>query len=266
MRPGSRAVMLALAASLVGGAGCLLTSDFGGIVGVRPAEGEGEGGAADGASTEDAGGAAGACTGEEHTFCTDFDDITEPPVPGWQVVQRGGGTVTLDRASAVTEPHSIGMSISGGESPAAFLLRDVALGSFKTVTLGFDFRLVDCPAQVENSLTFVYLGVGTGTAYGFVILSSGSLALGSAVGTDNAFFPLETLVQPGEWARIVVTLTAKTATELHLGLTVNGAASVDTDAPTGPPKSTLQIELGAQGVAAPKGCQVAYDNVVLDKE
>ena len=158
------------------------------------------------------------------------------------------------------------MSVDGESETGAFLLRDVSLGSFASVKLTFDFRLVDCDAQTKNSLTFVYLGVGTGVAYGFVILSSGSLALGSVVGGDSAFYPLERLIQKDEWTRVGITLTAKTASQVHLNLTVDGETSVDTDAPTGPPKSTLQIELGVQGQAAPVGCHVAYDNVVLDKE
>ncbi|MCW5837377.1 MAG: hypothetical protein KIS78_33590 [Labilithrix sp.] len=257
-------IVSALAASLAG-FGCLLTTDLDGL-GVA---GTSDAGGPDGESRVDAGdgGAPGAFTcSERHRICTTFDDVEAPPIPGWQIVKRHTGEASLDATSSVSPPRSMSMSMSGEAAAGAYLVRDLSLGSSTSLTLAFDFRLVDCEPQLTNSLTFVYLGVGDGVGYGFVMLSSGSLAAGSVVDGENTFYPLEKLVQSDRWARIEMTFTAKTSSEIHLSLTVDGETSVDTDAPTRPPGSVLSLQLGVQAQAAPVGCRVAYDNVTLETE
>jgi hypothetical protein len=252
--------------------GCLLTNDFDGIAGTAPDAGLGiEGGAdaieeAGGDSSGDAG-TTSPCTSGTHVFCTDFDDITAAPVLGWTNTAMAG-TVAINATLGVSAPNALVTTVDKGDAGVgAYLLREGFVGTtFKVATFGFDFRIIDCPSQVKNSLTFVYLGTGPSAAYGFVILSSGALAIGSLVNGTDTFFELGKPIMKGKWAHLVMTLTPKPSSIMHLQLTVDGATAVDTDAPGGATKQTITVNVGIQGSAAEMGCGLAYDNVVLDKE
>ena len=265
----------------LGAGGCFLTSDFSSLAGTRPDDGgwvEGspsdDGSASDGAFTDgppsDAGSAEvdarndSGCIAGEHAICTTFDDVDQLPVTGWQSTARSG-TLVLD-TNAVTTPHALRVQVKGAADPAAYLVRDTTLGTFSKLGVSFDFKVIDCPAQVQNSLTLVYLGVAAQAIYGFVILSSGTQAFASIVNGTSAFYPLEPQVPTGAWKHLALTMTSLTSTTIHLAVTVDGTKALDTDAPTATPKSTLTLNLGAQGVAATVGCEVAYDNFVLDKQ
>jgi hypothetical protein len=288
----------ALSTALVGAlfvGGCLLTSDFDGIVGPPDAFGgatssgvsstsstsssasssggtssssgsasSSSGTIGDGGSSGDAGQPVRPCAGDDYVFCTDFDDGAQLPISGFTATQTQGSLV-VDDAASVSLPRSLRAQVMGNGTVGAYLLRDAALGTFASVTVTFDFRLVDCEAQLANSLTFVYLGTGVNVGYGLVILSSGTLAVGSAVSGANEFYPLERPVPKGVWKKIAIELTPSGADRMHLVATVDGVKAADAQAAGGPSKSTLTLNLGVQGQGAPVGCTVAYDNVVYTK-
>jgi hypothetical protein len=249
--------------------GCLLTSDFDGVVGVRPAEA--------GQLVGDAGGDAGAdataeaaatspCATGTHVVCTDFDTAGAGfPVPGWNNVAHDGGVLTLDNTTAVSKPLSLHARADGAGTPQAYLYRQVFLATFTTLTVNVDIRIVACPPQ-GKSLTAIYVEPSAKTSFGFVFLSSGVQAVGAAVNGANTFFQLQQQVPDQTWSHLVYRILLKDASTSHLTVTVDGKPSVDTDAPGGAMKSTVLLNLGLLGDAAPKGCEVQFDNYVLDAE
>ena len=264
------AVVLASAlvapAVLTGGAGCLLTSDFDGVAGTAPADG-GPGSPSEGGGEASPGdGGTSPCTSGSHVFCSDFDDIDALPVPGW-TSKAMLGSLTFDTASPRSRPHALVAKVKGSAFVTAYLLREGFLGAtFTQAILDFDFRLTDCPAQGKNALTFVFMQTGLSAAYGFVILSNGELAIGAQVSGMDNFFPLEKPVKAGVWTHISIRLAPTSPSVMHVSATVDGAKGVDTDAPSAAMKSTVTFNLGVQGATAALGCEVAYDNVVLDKQ
>jgi hypothetical protein len=243
-------------------AGCLLTSDFDGIAGARPAD---DAGAVDDAAVE--GGSASPCASGEHLVCTDFDHgSTALPVPGWNHATGDAGTIVIDESSSVSPPASLRAKVAGTTDVGAYLYRTAFTGAYTALIASFDVRIVSCPPQ-GNSLTLMYLRPGNNVAVGFVTLTSGVQAIGTKVGSDpDTFFTLEKQIPEGTWARIVLRFEVRSATTAHLTLTVDGQRAVDTDAPSAALANTAIINVGAQGSAASKGCEVAFDNVVLDRE
>lgn len=243
-------------------AGCLLTSDFDGIAGVRPPT---EGGAEDGAATD--GGSTSPCATGEHLVCSDFDyGTTALPVPGWNHSTGDAGTLVIDESSSVSAPASLRAKVLDSKDVGAYLYRTVFTGSYTALVASLDVRIVSCPPQ-GNSLTLMYLRPGNSVAIGFVVLTSGVQAVGTKVGTDpDTFFALEKQVPEDTWAHVVLRMEVRSATTAHLSLTVDGQRAVDTDAPSAAVAQTTILNVGTQGSAATKGCEVAFDNVVLDRE
>jgi hypothetical protein len=255
-------VATALATTGVG-AGCVLTSDFDGVVGVRPVNGAEGGEAGDGGSGE---AAVSPCASGTHVVCNDFDHPGGGfPIPGWNNVAADGGVLTLDNTTAVTEPLSLHAKVDGANGAAAYLYRQPFLGTFKALVISFDIRIVACPPQ-GKSLTLVYLEPSAKAAFGFVVLASGVQAVGAGVNGAFTFYALEKQIPDQVWSHVVYRILVKDASTAHLTLTVDGASSVDTDAPSSAMKTSGLLNLGILGEIAPNGCEVQYDNYVLDKE
>ncbi|MBS2015540.1 MAG: hypothetical protein JST00_21820 [Deltaproteobacteria bacterium] len=243
-------------------AGCLLTSDFDGVAGVRPATEAGPGDAGGDADT----GALSPCTSGTHVVCTDFDHNggTFPP-PGWNSSIGDGGVVVLDDTTSVSPPRSLSARLEGASSPSAYITRQAFLASFKALTVSFDMRIVSCPPQGKSS-TLVYVEPSTRVSYGLVFLSSGVQAIGASVNGTPTFFQLQKQVPEQTWSRVVLRIELKDTATSRLSVTVDGVTSVDTDAPGGPTKSSIQLNLGLVGGGAPTGCEVRFDNYVFDSE
>jgi hypothetical protein len=246
------------------GGGCLATSDFDGIVGVRPAEGgpgdlDGGDAGADGATS--------ICDEGEHVVCTTFDHGAPPlPVPGWNHDTRNGGTLTIDETSSVSAPGSLRARASGTAEAAAYLYRQIFVGQPTALVMTFDINVISCPAQ-GNSLTLAYVQLASQTAFAIAILSSGVFAAGSkaGLGTD-AFFPLEKQFTPGTWAHVVLRGERRSATTMHLSVTVDNARGIETDATTTAWQEMALLNVGMLGASAPNTCEIAFDNFVLDRE
>jgi hypothetical protein len=263
MRP-RRPIFVVITLACAGvAAGCLLTSDFDGVVGVRPATGVEAGEAGDG------GGEAAAvspCAAGTHVVCNDFDHPGGGfPIPGWNNVAADGGVMSLDNTTAVTEPLSLHVKVEGTSGAGAYLYRQPFLGVFKSLVVSFDIRIVACPPQ-GKSLTLVYVEPSAKASFGFVVLASGVQAVGAGVNGAYTFYTLEKQIPDQTWTHVVYRILVKDASIAHLTLTVDGVTSVDTDAPSGAMKTTGLLNLGINGETAPKGCEVQYDNYVLDKE
>jgi hypothetical protein len=260
---GSTRLRLASFIAIASVAGCLLTSDFDNIAGVRPPAEGGEG------AVEDAGANADGpfdCNAATHTVCTDFDQTGNLPVPGWSHATTGTGVLTLDEAAAVTSPRSLRAKIIGTNGTSAYIYRNVFLGSFKAVKVAFDVQIVACPAQ-GTSVTLVFLQPSETASFGLVVLSSGAHALGASVDGGSTFFNLEEQLPTGRWAHVVYDILIKDPSTAHFELLLDGKKVVDTDAPSSTIRPTTLLNLGALALGgAPKGCEVLFDNYVLDKE
>jgi hypothetical protein len=246
--------------------GCLLTSDFDGVVGVRPGEGgaPSDGGTPLDGTTDEAGGSP--CAAGTHAVCTDFDQAGAGfPVPGWNNVASDGGVLTLDNTTSVTKPLSLHARVDGTGAPVAYLYRQVFLSAFTALTVNVDMRIVACPPQ-GKSLTAIYVEPSAKASFGFVFLSSGVQAVGAGVNGAYTFFQLQQQIPDQTWSHVVYRILLKDASTSHLTVTVDGKPSVDTDAPGGAMKTTVLLNLGLLGDAAPKGCEVQFDNYVLDAE
>lgn len=259
-------------------AGCLLTSDFDGIVGSAPDGSAEEGGASSGTTPTPPGetgdGAPGIPDGSSpgnmcdapHLLCTTFDTSATFPVP-WGRAESSGGTLAIEPVGRSAPNALVGRLPDGADAdPEAVLLRDVALGTFSKLTISFDFRQSDCPAQVANSLTLLFMRLGADYGVGFVLLSSGTLAVGTHGTNGDVFYPLEQTVQPDTWTKITIEVTPGTS-ELAIRALVDGQVAVNrSDAQLQTFNSTMSVGVGPTGVASPQGCTVAYDNIVADKE
>jgi hypothetical protein len=265
-----RARLPFLGAIAFGAAGCLLTSDFDGIVGSKPTA------ATDGGPGTEAGGDAGdggqaeaaisPCATGTHAVCTDFEEGTGGfPIPGWNNIAGDGGVLTLDNTTSVSPPLSLHARVDGASNPEAYIYRQVFLPTFTALTISVDMRIVACPPQ-GKSITIVYVEPSAKVSFGLVFLSSGVQAVGAGVNGAFTFFQLEQQVPDQTWSHIVYRILLKDASTSHLTLTVDGKKSVDTDAPGGALKTSVLLNLGLIGASAPSGCEVQFDNYVLDKE
>lgn len=249
-------------------AGCLLTSDFDGIVGVRPPGDEGgvtlDGGNGGGDGGGDA--ATDFCSGAEHVVCTTFDHSGPPlPVPGWNHDVRAPSTLTIDQTSSVTAPGSLRARVTGTAEINAYLYRQVFIGQPKALVMSLDFRSIACPAQ-GNALTLAYVQVASETAFAIALLSSGVFAGGTKAGAGtDAFFPLEKQFTSA-WSHVVMRVERLNATTAHLNATIDGVKALDTDAQTTAWDQMALLNIGVNGSAASKTCEVAFDNFVLDRE
>lgn len=252
---------MATVAALGAAGGCLLTSDFDGVAGVRPA---GEGGAVADAGEEAA--PASPCATGDHVVCTDFDHQGGGfPIPGWNNIAGDAGVLSLDNTTSVTAPLSLHAKVQGAGSPDAYLYRTPFIGPFTALTLSFDIFIVACPPQ-GSSLTLAYIEPSAKASFGFVMLASGVQAVGAGVNGAFTFFALEQQVPDQVWSHVVYRILVKDASTAHFDVTVDGKKAVDTDAPSSAMKTTALLNLGILGSSAPKGCEVAFDNYVLDKE
>lgn len=251
-------IAVAIAASVAGG--CLLTSDFDGVAGARP---DGEGGAEGGADV-DAGSSP--CAAGDHVVCTDFDHAGGAfPPPGWNSNVGDGGALLMDDTTSISPPRSLSARLEGANSPSAYITRQAFIASFKTLTLAFDTRIETCPAQ-GKSITVAYVEPSTRVSFGLVFLSSGVQAVGASVNGVPTFFQLQKQIPEQTWSHVVLRMELRDASTSHLTVTVDGATSVDTDAPGGPAKASVQINLGLVGAGVSAPCEMRFDDYVLDRE
>lgn len=257
------AFVVAGLSALGGVAGCLLVSDFDGVAGVRPD-------GVEGGEAGDDGGADAAlspCATGSHVVCSDFDHAGGGfPVPGWNNADGDGGTLSLADTRSVTAPLSLNAKVLGnGGSPSAYLYRTPFVGAFTALTISFDMFIVECPAQ-GSSLTLAYIEPSAKSSFGFVMLASGVQAVGAGLNGAFTFFTLERQVPDQVWSHVVYRILVKDASTAHFVVTVDGQKSVDTDVPSSAMKTTVLLNLGILGTTAPKGCEIAFDNYVFDKE
>lgn len=250
------AIFLAMTGAAAAG-GCLLTTNFDGVAGVRP-EGGGEAGDASEAA------AASPCSVSDHLVCNDFDQPGGGfPVPGWNQSFNDAGALTLDSTSSVSPPSALHAKVRG--TGTAYLFRQVFVGIFTSLIITFDIKIVSCPAQ-GNSLTLVFAQPSAKASFGFALLSSGVQAIGSSINGATTFFALEKQIPDDTWAHVVYRILVKDVSTAHFTLTVDGMRVVDTDAPSAAMLQTALLNLGVNGSGAPNGCEIAFDNYVLDKE
>jgi hypothetical protein len=157
--------------------------------------------------------------------------------------------------------------VKGSGTVEAYLRRQAFLGTFKALITSFDIRIEACPPQ-GNSLTLVFIDPSMKASFGLVVLSSGVQAVGASINGAPTFFPLGQQIPDQTWTHVVYRILVKDASTAHLTVTVDGKNSVDTDAPSSAMQTTALLNLGilSSGVGVPDGCDVQYDNFVLDKE
>lgn len=243
-------------------AGCLFTSDFSGVAGVRPGADDGNVDVDDGSD-----GAISPCASGQHALCNDFDHPGGGfPIPGWNNETGDAGELTLDDTAAVTSPLSLHAKVTGkGGTPQAYLYRTVFLPAFTALTVSVDLRIVACPAP-GNSVTVLYVEPSAKASFGFAFLGSGAQAVGAGVNGAFTFFTLAKQIPDQVWSHVVYRIMVKNASTAHLTLTVDGSTEVDTDAPSSAMQPQVLLNLGLLGTSAPKGCELQFDNYVLDQE
>lgn len=261
------AAFLTMSATAAIGGGCLVTSDFEGIVGVRPG-GEGGVGSESGVDGGDDAASSDPCATGEHLACNTFDHGEPPlPVPGWSHAVAMGSTLVIDDSSSVSAPASMRVRAGGTTGDVgAYLYRQLFIGPATALVASFDMKIISCPPQ-GNSFTLFYAQVASQTAFAIAILSSGAQAAGNKFGAStDIFFNLEKPVALDTWSRLVFRVERRGPTLAHFTVTVDGVKSLDTDAQTTAWQETALLNLGANGASAAQGCEVAYDNFVFDRE
>lgn len=258
----SRVVVASALASVLAVGGCLLTSDFDGVAGVRPST---EAGPDEAGADADAGSSS-PCAAGDHVVCTDFDHAAGSfPPPGWNNNVGDGGAMAMDDTTSVSPPRSLSAKLEGANGPSAFLTRQAFVTSFKTLTVSVDMRIGSCPPQ-GKSITILYVEPSSRVSFGLVFLSSGVQAVGASVNGAPTFTPLQRPIPEQTWSHVVWKIELRDATTSHLNLTVDGAPSVDTDAPGGTTKASVQLNVGLVGNGVTAPCDVRFDNYVVDKE
>jgi hypothetical protein len=245
--------------------GCLLTSDFANL----------SGGATDAGTDAEARDVAVAdapveaaarfCVGSEHILCADFDDTDGKfPVPTWADTARSGALL-LDNGTFTSPPWALNAKLEAdSQAPAAIVNRSAFLGEYSAIVLSFDFRLTRCPTS-GNSVTLMGLRF-PGTSFGFIVSSSGNQAVGTSVGDVSTFANLFPQIQANVWSRIVFRVSIKSPTLAGVSVTVDGQLSAESDFLSGVVGPAVELQFGGIATRSPRGCEVAFDNVTLDKE
>lgn len=249
------------------GAGCLLTSDFDGIVGGSPgARPPDDAGAEDAAVPDGDAGQRSPCVSSDHVVCNDFDhEGAGFPIPGWNYSTSDGGALSLDDTTSISPPRALRARVQSEGEVSAYLHRQAFLGTFTALTARFDIRIVRCVPQ-GSSLTFVYMEPSARASFGFVQLMSGVQAVGAGVDGAFTFFQLERQIPEDTWGHIDFRITPKDNATVRFEVRLDDAVVVDTDAPSAAMRETALLNLGILTAQAPQGCEVAFDNYVLDVE
>jgi hypothetical protein len=255
---------------------CYLTSDFSGIAdGTRPPA---EGGGAD-SDTVDAGttpsdaGEAGAftCANTPYAVCTTFDDMGALASGGWKVQMLGSGQASLDQSQFVTAPNSFRSLVPGNSTTqhwSAIIFQPVVVPTtYTTLTYAFDFRLTTCTAN-GSGMTVVAINPNPQHTLGMLITKSG-LEWGEAVIDDggSVFMPATLTKQPasGVWIRITMIIknpSNPTVDVLYDDKPVLSAHPFTPFTPAG----TVLLNLGNNGSGPNTNCDIAYDNVIFDRQ
>jgi hypothetical protein len=273
---------VAMAISLVASAltfveACYLTSDFSGIAdGTRPpAEGGG-----DDAQVVDAGtpasdsGDAGpfSCANTSYAVCTTFDDMGALASGGWKVQMLGSGQASLDPSQFVSPPNSFRSLVPANSTTqhwSAIIFQPVMVPTtYTTLTYAFDFRLTTCTSS-GSGMTVMAINPNPQHTLGMLITKSG-LEWGEAVadGDGGSVFNPATLgKQPvsGVWMRITTIIKNPANPTIDILYDDKPVLSAHPFTPF-TPASQILLNLGNNGSGPNSNCDIAYDNVVFDRQ
>jgi hypothetical protein len=278
MRLDKRAV---LAVSVIASAltivdACYLTSDFSGVAdGVRPSAEGGDAEIADaggGGSPTDAGEAGPfSCANGNHAVCSTFDNgaLTSD---GWKVQTLGSGQASLDSTQFVSPPSSFRSVVptnAGTQHWSGIIFQSVIVPTtYTTLTYAFDFRLTSCTSS-GSGMTVVAINPNPQHTLGMLITKSG-LEWGEAVaGPDGGsmFTPATLTKQPnaGTWMRITITINNPSNPTVDISYDDKSVLSAHPFTPF-TPSGTVLLNLGNNGSGPNGECDIAYDNVVFDRQ
>lgn len=273
-------VFAAIVAGASSAAGCLLTSDFDGIVadGGQPNPGDGEVPADDGGVGDGSVSPPVDCDSGDFIVCSRFDRgvIT---ADGWRRQVEGTGFLELDQSTSVSAPASLRSRITyqndatgdGGAPPSAtaILLQNVNVGSFQRLRWGFDLKIGECEvnAASNGNITLMAIQHSATGVVGMLINRQGDTLnqtnLGTGVGT-NAEFPAG--LPRARWFHLDFGMTMGAESndvEVALDGVPNHAARFE---PL-PAHQNMLLNIGANSSsAAIGGCEVWFDNYYFAKD
>ena len=285
-----RACVLVAAAALVP-LGCLLTSSFDNVAGVRPIDGSiepmdaplgavvdgqlidaGSVDAADAADGKETGTVLAFCASQagKHTLCADFDEggITSG---GFTKSTPNGTMVVLDGTQFQSAPNSMMAStpkaLTGTDRVEAILQKTL----FRTpasFSLAFDIRLGSC-VVTGGALTLFVASPAAGHVYGFLITGSNTFAFTEQHSLDSGLVgPKNTQVLPelvpGAWTKVALNVSYVPdggTLSVHVdGMEIANKSLVQAIVPDG----KVVLNLGANGSGPTEACVVYFDNLVFD--
>lgn len=274
---------LALAAILTGMislAGCLLTSSFDDVAGVRPADAAPPvddavpDGSDEAAETGEGGAPPFSCATQApaHFICSDFDEgsIT---AGGWTLSQSAGGSARLDTAQFASPPAAlIGRlpAVLDTTTASGILFQNIKNLVPKGVHMAFDMRIGSCQAMTGGSITLAVIAPVKAVTFGFVIQSNNAFAFAEQITVDGGrtFTPhaLSTMPAAGVWTRVKLDVTFTPA---------KGSASVRLDdkevlktdvSGVTPDGSPVLLNIGTFSTGPNFPCDVDFDNVTFDPD
>ena len=284
MRPTAVRWAAGVGISVLSLAGCLLTSSFDDVAGVRP-----DGGAFDAANAADAveeiavssGGddagveasTLGFCASAvpAHRTCADFDD-GKLEMGGWGSHGMLGGTATLDTVDFVSPPASFRSKLpallANGES-AGILFQNVGAKP-SAMRYAFDLRIVSCLSRGGNgSIAIAQILPTEATLYKLVIRPSNLIEfLEVPQETDAGSSASHALLgQPkvGEWTRVVWKMTvAEAGSQVELTFAGKPVLALTTTYGIKLDGTPIVLNLGASAIGPTDPCDIEFDNVTFD--
>jgi hypothetical protein len=264
-----RAMGAALGATLV--AGCMLTTSFDGIVGVRPANDGSDGvdaAASDAPITPDSNVDSAPqpkyCSKQAHTFCDDFDEGSV--TAAWSEVKNVGGAVALDTQIFVSAPAGARFDVPSG----CTLLSNPTVGSGvpKKLHSEADF-IVQVMGVAFGNATLVNINVSTNDALQLLLAPDGTLFLTQiyTLADGGVTFQSHTLgvIAQGVWVHMALDATLGGSSSVDLKLQpLNGSDLVFAGATPPLAANRAPSLLIGDCPATGNGGTIVFDNVVLD--
>jgi hypothetical protein len=254
-------------------AGCLLTTNFDGIVGVPPSPDANVPDAiveaAGGDAGEDAadGSASFWCdTHPGHALCADFDEDGGTLLGAWwtSTYDQGGGSSSLDTTNYSSPPAAFLSDVPSGGAGGLLRTLPVLLTDFQ---YGFDFRVASsCTPTSNAAITLASLGFQNvpNNIMGVLLSVNGWLLAFEQPGADGGVvlytFPISPAPARDAWHTLEFSVTVGGAG--HVRGTLDGTSFVDSPLSYAPVQNGT-VTLNA-GVFGPGPCTADYDNMTFD--
>jgi hypothetical protein len=167
------------------------------------------------------------CSGDAHTFCTDFDETTL--AADWTSISNPTGTtVRLDDASAVSVPNSL---LCGVDSPTSSVFASVEkkfYGAQAELVAAFDVNVAALDVTNEQFLFEVggENAAGTGCVFLFRAITGSSdvqlQSYTSSADTGDTFIPLDAPIAPATWTHVEIHLEGSPTNMTSLSVLYDG--------------------------------------------